>query len=752
MSAEVAAGVPARLSWRRLARPWIAWSITIATLALFVTFGSLLFSAATPPAVFKSWGVITAFWVFPFASFAAVGGILGARRPTNPIGWLFLLGSGATIVGALATLVGELLAVRHIPTAQWVMCLAVLWSAPVIAGDVVFLILLLLLPDGLLLADRWRWLAYLASADGVFAAVLFFVNSAHIATGIRSLSFVSPVAVPGSAPLVSKLTTACQAGALACLVGGFICLCLRFRGADAQRRHQLRWILCGMVVALVVSGVLNTLPATSGSDPGPILTPIVGVMLIVGIAAIPSSIGVAVMRYRLYDIDLVISRALVYGSLAVSITAVYVGIAVGLGYLVGSAGRPNLGLSILATAVVAVGFQPVRERLQRVANRLVYGPRATPYEVLSRFSSRVAEAYAGDEVLVRMARVLREGTGADATTVWLRSGNVLRPAANSEAGSPPRSSTSNGWGPPVDWLPLPLVDADLPKISGVTRAVAVRHRDELLGALTVVKRRGEVLTPIEERLILDLAHQAGLVLKNVGLTADLQARLEELRQSRQRLVAAQDAARRRLERDLHDGAQQHLVALKLKLGVVEMLLPRDAGKARATLAQLGTDADEALETLRELARGIYPPLLADQGLRAALESQARKAAVPVELEAEGLGRYPQDLEASVYFCCLEAMQNVQKYAQAARVVVRLREDDGALCFHVEDDGRGLDPATVRHGSGLTNMRDRLNSLGGSLEIASRPGGGTIVRGRVPLTETGLSSSAREPATGLGVGA
>jgi signal transduction histidine kinase len=262
--------------------------------------------------------------------------------------------------------------------------------------------------------------------------------------------------------------------------------------------------------------------------------------------------------------------------------------------------------------------------------------------------------------------------------------------------------------------------------------VEVRHQGELLGALSVTKRRGEALTPIEQKLVDDLAHQAGLVLKNVGLSADLLARLEELRASRQRLVQAQDLERRRLERNLHDGAQQHLVALKVKLGLAEMLLGRDPVKAAATLQQLKGDADEALETLRDLARGIYPPLLADKGLVVALQSQARKATVPVTVEAEGVERYPQDIEATVYFCVLEALQNVQKYAGATAVVVRLRDGAGSLNFEVADDGRGFDTATAKKGAGLTNMSDRVAALAGSVEVTSRAGAGTQIRGSVPV--------------------
>jgi signal transduction histidine kinase len=428
---------------------------------------------------------------------------------------------------------------------------------------------------------------------------------------------------------------------------------------------------------------------------------------------LPVAAGIAIFKHRLYDIDIVISRTLVYGSLAVFITAVYVGIAVGIGALIGGGGKPNLGLSILATAIVAVGFQPVRERVQKVANRLVYGKRATPYEVLSQFSERVAESYAVDDVMPRMARVLAEGTGAQRADVWLRTGALWREAAVWPVEAPPAT-------------PVAAVDGTLPSGDGMSRLVEVRHQGDLLGALGVTKRSGETLTPVEESLLTHLAGQAGLVLRNVGLTTDLQGRLDELRASRQRLVSAQDEERRRLERNLHDGAQQHLVAIKVKLGLAEMLMARDPDRAKQTLGQLKADADEALETLRDLARGIYPPLLADQGLRVALESQARKATVAVTVDADGIGRYSQETEAAVYFCVLEALQNVQKYANASRVVVTLRDDNGNVRFEVTDDGQGFDAATAQRGAGLTNMADRLDALGGRLRITSSVGHGTTI--------------------------
>jgi signal transduction histidine kinase len=320
----------------------------------------------------------------------------------------------------------------------------------------------------------------------------------------------------------------------------------------------------------------------------------------------------------------------------------------------------------------------------------------------------------------RMARVLAEGTGAQRADVWLHSGSIWREAAV--------------WpDDAVRALPMPSSNGAMPPMDGASRMVEVRHQGDLLGALGVTKRSGESLTPVEENLLTDLAGQAGLVLRNVGLTSDLQARLEELRASRQRLVTAQDEERRRLERNLHDGAQQHLVALKVKLGLAELLINRDPVKAKETLEQLKSDADDALETLRDLARGIYPPLLADKGLRVALESQGRKTMVPVTVEAEGLGRYSQDVEAAVYFCVLEALQNIQKYARASQVIIRVREEDGIVTFEVDDNGQGFDTMSVQRGSGLTNMEDRLDALGGTMTVTSSPGHGTIVRGSLAGT-------------------
>ncbi|MDQ3973290.1 MAG: histidine kinase [Actinomycetota bacterium] len=391
-------------------------------------------------------------------------------------------------------------------------------------------------------------------------------------------------------------------------------------------------------------------------------------------AVVPIALFVGILRFRLWNIDRVISRALVYSSLAVFVSLVYVGVVVGVGRAIGLQGD-NVVLSIVATGVVAVAFQPAKERARRVVNRLVYGRRVTPYQVLSEFSEHMAESVATEEKLSRTARLLAEGTAATRADVWLVVAGGVRRAA-----SWPESDDAA--------LQLSLVDGQLPQLPWATACVAVRHQEELLGALTITKPANEVVDLTEERLLADLASQTGLLLRNVRLTTELLLRLDELRASRQRLVSAQDQARRQLERNLHDGAQQQLVALKVKLGLARRLA--EAGKpVEQLLGQLGDETDDAIDTLRDLARGIYPPLLADQGLAAALRAQANKAPLPVAVEADALGRYPQEVEAAVYFCCLEGLQNVSKYADASSVTIRLGEDGGWLRFSVSDEGGGF---------------------------------------------------------------
>jgi signal transduction histidine kinase len=421
----------------------------------------------------------------------------------------------------------------------------------------------------------------------------------------------------------------------------------------------------------------------------------------------------------------VLTRLVVLGTLAAFIGLAYLALPVGLGTLLGTG--PSTVLSVAATTVVALGFARVRAWAERTAQRLVYGARSTPYEVLTELSDRMAGSYPTTDVLLHMAQILVLGSGAATARVWLRVGDELVPAAS--------------W-PDIPFVTLPsiaLLDNELPPLPDAHHVLAVRHSGELIGVITVTQLPGSPLSPADLRLLDDFASQAGLVLRNVRLTAELATSLEaisaqaaEIRASRRRIVDTQDAERRRVERDIHDGAQQYLVALMVQLRVARRLASQDPTRAQAMVVDLQRIAREALDTLGDLAQGIHPPVLTAHGLAAALRRQEENPAVKVSVEDHDLGRYPIEVEAAVYFACLEALNNAAKHAAGSNVVVQLFEHEGHIVFSVRDDGSGFDPEERRPGSGLGNMVDRVAALGGTLDITSAPSRGTVVAGRVPL--------------------
>ena len=536
----------------------------------------------------------------------------------------------------------------------------------------------------------------------------------------------NPFGIAALEPLANTLSKS-GGGLFFGSIAAVVSLFVRFRRADGDERQQLRWLAAAgglAVVGFLMAGLTEATHAPYWA--GNIAWVIFLLALAIGI---PGAVTIAILKYHLYDIDVVISKTIIYGLLAVFIGAVYVAIVVGVSAVI-PIGADSPLLAIAATGVVALTFQPARDRVQRLANRLVYGQRSTPYEFLTRFSDRVGNTYATEDVLPRTARVIAEGVNAVRATIWLHLADELRAAAE--------------W-PVAEWpdvaptaAAVPLADGELPSLGG-DHVAAVRYQGALLGAITIEKHRSEPLKPEEVKLIDDLAAQAGLVMSNVRLTADLEARLDviarqaaELRASRQRIVAAQDEERRGLERNIHDGAQQHLVALAVKLRLARVLVARDPQKARSMLAEIATQIEEALETLRSLALGIYPPRLESDGVATALATRFASSELPVRFHADTVGRYPLDTETAVYFCVLEALQNAAKYAGATAIDVTFGERNGELTFEVADDGSGFDPTNNGNGTGIDGMRDRLAVLGGDVSLDSVPGRGTTVRGRVPL--------------------
>ena len=639
----------------------------------------------------------------------SVLGIVIAGRKHNPVGLIF----SALAVAAVIQLTADDYILRANVTAPGSLPLVVYaeWVDRWIGAAVITLLplLFLLFPTGRIPSTRWRWV-FRAWA----ASVCLWVAGFMLTPGPLDVSNSDHASNPFGVSFGSVLGFVGGVGLLLTALASIASLFVRWRHAVGEERQQLRLLVFVAGVGFVffwLSGV-----------PGPISG--VGwagfqVSLLIGI---PAAIAIAILKYRLYDVDLVIRKTVVFGVLAAFITAVYVAVVVGLGSIF----TDTLVLRIAATALVAVAFQPVRDRANRLANRLVFGDRATPYEVLARFGERVGETYASDDVLPRIARVVAEGTGAGRSDVWLRLGDRLTLAASWPVSEPQASFAIEG-------NELPPIDAD--------RVAPVGHQGELLGAIAVTKPASEPLTAGEAELLDRLAEQAGLVLANAGLTADLEARLmqiaqqaADLRSSRQRIVAAQDEERRRLERNIHDGAQQHLVALAVKLRLAKTALQTDPERGRLMLREIGGEVDAALDTLRSLALGIYPPLLEEQGIAAALAAQYTRSELPVRMETDGIGRYPIELEAAVYFCTLEALQNAAKYARATSISIAFRERDDALEFSVTDDGVGFSTETNGSGTGIQGMRDRMAVFGGDAEIESSPGRGTIVRGRVPVSE------------------
>jgi signal transduction histidine kinase len=674
----------------------LAWSVGIVSIVLMVAALVLMFvdRGSDLPIDVATWSATDVLGVFVSLGVPVLGVVIVNKRPRNAIGWIFIV-AGAALALVTFGQVYALHALRADPGSlpagrvlAWVS--NVLWPIPLAA----LILLFLLFPTGHLPSPRWRPVLWLV----MVILLVLSVGALIIATAGWSQPFAGINVAAGSVSTVAKtvIVIAVLAEIVALLLS-VASLVVRFRRSTGEERLQLKWFVSAAAVAALAFSVGIFVDA-----------PVVSVLVSISLAFLYVAIGIAMLKHNLYDIDLIINKTITYGAIAAFITAIYVIVVVVIGAFIGV----TEGLSLLATAVVAVAFQPIRRRAQQFANRLVYGERATPYEVLSRFSEHVGETYSGEDILVRMARLLAEGTGATSAVVWLRVGDEVRPAAT----WPTNGAIATG---------IPLVAGEPPVVEGATVSIPVRHQRELLGLLTVTKPPNEPLSPVEEKLVADLAGQTGLVLANSRL-------IEDLRASRQRLVAAQDAERRRLERNLHDGAQQQLVALAVRLRLARATASKDLAEADRMLEQLEGDVTGALENLRELARGVYPPLLADRGLVAAIEAQARRSPVPVHVEADGIGRYQQELETAVYFCTLEALQNAAKYAQANEVAVSLLEDQGELVLSIRDDGRGFDRAETPFGAGLQNMADRLAALGGTLSVRSRPGAGTTIEGRVPV--------------------
>lgn len=506
---------------------------------------------------------------------------------------------------------------------------------------------------------------------------------------------------------------------------------LRLGALGAAGRQQARLLRLALVPALGVAALWGVARAVGLAGGGMAsgasqVTEHVQSAFPAVFALVPAVLFVAVLRYRLFEVDLVLSRALMFVMLGGGVALVFVAALGATGWLL----RGQAAAAAVAMVVVGVGIEPARRWCGRQANRLVFGQQRTPRESMRLLAERLG-APADDDALAELVRVVVGGTRCTAAEIWLVAGDRLTLAA----AAPPRPTA-------VEVAAPGGTEAACVAALPGRRVTPVRHEGVLLAVLAVELPKGTALPIREARLLDDLARSAGLLVANARLVGDLARQVAavtalaaDLRRSRQQVVAAQDAERRRLERDLHDGAQQELVSLLLQLRVLQRRPdPSRVPELRGALAA-------ARETLRALSEGEQVAVLTELGLVAGLRARAATVSgVAVTVTGELL-RLPAEVEAAVWYCCLEAMQNAAKHASADRLTAALALADGELTFTVTDDGVGFDPATAAAGRGLRNYLERLVVLGGDVVIESAPGSGTAVRGRVPVPVEALPAAA-----------
>jgi signal transduction histidine kinase len=621
-------------------------------------------------------------------------------------------------------------------------------------------------------AGTERWLEGLAI--GLLPALLCVIgiglpNGAFVTAARRNLAVLAGIGGLAVGAVVAEQMPPLPTGVVAaeCVVLALVAAAAaiaRSRSATPVDRNRLQWVGWGVAVAALaaaVGWVLHQL-VEQPTEPGAVA---------VGFSAIvPIALAVATVERAGRHIESLLVHTVIAGGLLLTACAVYLVVVLGFTDSPTPEQRRVLALALVAAALTALLFGPVRARLAAVANRRVYGTQRSPEEALQTFGSRMSRAIPLDELMLQLAESLKKSLRLTAAEVWTATDGVLELAASVPHRRPPRIQltaeelpvvttshvSGNGWA--QIWL-RQVVDDHPGK---VLRVVPMAHSGELVGLLVCTRLPTDSsFNEEEDRVLGELARQVGLALHNSRLDSALTASLDDLRNvnselaaSRARVVTAADESRRRIERNLHDGAQQHLVALAVKVGLVKKLMTMDPATAAELLDELRGDVQTTLTELRELAHGIYPPLLRDRGLPEALQAAANRAVHPTNVEAS-VSRHSPDLEAAVYFCCLEAIQNAGKYAGPdATIDVCVEEVDGEVVFTVRDTGQGFDSSAdvTQLGHGFVNMADRVGAIGGRLEVTSALGKGTTITGRIPVATPVPVAPVPSPVVGAPTGA
>jgi signal transduction histidine kinase len=566
----------------------------------------------------------------------------------------------------------------------------VLTNILAILGSGMYVLVLALFPDGRFVPQWTRWLLFCWALAGML--VIFFPD-AFFGWPVYNLLWRAELLVL------------------------FIAQVYRSRAAStALQRQQTKWLLYGgSVAAIIIVGILvPTLLFPSLGQAGSFYRLVITPAYLVISFTLPLSIGLAILRYRLYDIDIIINRTLVYGILTASVIAIYVLVVSTLGILLQA--RSNLFISLLATGLVAVLFQPLRQRLQHTVNRLIYGERDDPYRVIARLGQRVEGTLAADAVLPTIVETVAQALKLPYVAIAVKQEESFPIAASYSPSGKPDDARA-----PL--LRLPLV-----------------YQTEQVGELVLAPRAaGETFTSADQRLLEDLAHQIGVALHTVQLTADLQRLTVDLQYSRERLIIAREEERRRLRRDLHDGIGPTLASLFQRLDTARRLVPHDPDAAVVLLDSLKGQVKATIADIRRVVYALRPPVLDELGLVSALREHTAYAqasnGLRVSIEApETMPKLSAAVEVAAYRIVLEALTNVERHAHAHTCLVRLDlSEAGALCLQITDDGVGLSEHSTA-GVGLTSMRERAAELSGECKITSDPTRGTRVWVRLPVSK------------------
>ena len=648
------------------------------------------------------------------AGFSTLGRLI-VTRAHNRLGWVFLVMGASLALGLPAD--GYLdVAFRepYVASLPGTRVAGLLSNAFPALMAYAIPVLFLLFPTGSLPTPRWRWVLWTWLTGTILSGIWLLFGPGSIASETGRWNISNPLGLGFLRPLEGVLLNIGVALVLTSAVAAVIALVVRFRRAEGEERQQITWLLLVAIVAatLIVTMFVLELLGIELGDSDLLWIPLV-LTLILGI---PIATALAMFRYRLYDVDVVVSKTIAYVGLGLGIAIVYGAIVLGLGKLIGD--ESSEALRLAAAILVAVTVQPAWSLFRSLANRLVYGDRSTPYQVMAEFGDRIAAIPSIDELLPDMAEAAGRGVGARAARV-----RMFLPGDDSADRI--RSAT---W--PAD------TELDEPDL-----VLPIEHAGEPIGDLAVAKPPAEPLRPTERTLLEDLASHAGIGLENARLSVDLarraeelSAQTEELRRSRERLVTVRDAQRHRLEHELRDGVGAEIAAIRDEIRDDADRVVADPDAVRASLEELSGRTTVALNDLREVARGIFPPLLSDEGLAAALGALARRAGNETQFSIVGgtpSTRYDAAVEAAIYFCCVQALQNAERHAPGRRVELTLAHAPGEVSFSVRDRGTGFDVDRVGGGEGLRIMQDRMAALGGTLAIASSPETGTTVTGTLP---------------------